>query len=99
MMAARAEMPPSVLTDRALIPYKELLAKIMPLPNGCRLWLGTIDHDFAIILTGRRKRSVARMMWHYEVGPIPDGTPLHRQCEAGGCIAPKHHVAARQVVV
>lgn len=51
----------------------------------CFRWPGP-DH----VTIGRRKVFVARIVWEWTNGPIPDGMALRPTCGRGRCVNPAH---------
>lgn len=89
-----AETVAIVLPDKPQktdFPTQESLAsRVMPMENGCIVWLGELNPRKGAIVVHRGKDiSVARALWFYSHGSI---SPVHliRTCKAAGCVSPEH---------
>lgn len=57
----------------------------------CQVWTSRVDVWGTAVLTYERKHVNARReLYELEVGPIPKGRRLLRQCETDLCISPGH---------
>ena len=73
---------------------QSVYSKILPVTEcGCWFWLGGVHEDgYGYAHTGPRTSNalVHRLVYEWEVGPIPDGLDLHHKCETPLCCNPKH---------
>jgi hypothetical protein len=74
------DFPPKEVFDRHL----------MPLENGCLLWLGPYHQRTGPFVKYKGKQyQVHRALFYYENGSCPK-QKLIRKCEPKGCVAPAH---------
>lgn len=66
--------------------------RISPEPmSGCWLWQGMVnDMGYAILVIGRRRFRVHRLMWEQQRGSIPDGLLVCHKCDVPCCVNPDH---------
>ncbi len=75
--------------------FKEsVYLRILPVTeSGCWLWMGGVHEDgYGYTSMGRKTNNflVHRLIYEWEVGPIPSGFDIHHKCETPLCCNPKH---------
>jgi hypothetical protein len=54
--------------------------------TGCLIWTGRLNnHGYGVIKVKTSTRLVHRLMYEYEVGPIPEGLELDHLCRVPAC--------------
>ena len=87
---ARALMLPAYYIDR-----------MMPVLDGCVLWLGYVNpYGYGLVLTtGQfRLRLAHSAVWELTHGPVPDGLQLDHLCRVKSCVNVDHLEVVTQAV-
>lgn len=73
-------------------PTREFIRKAsLPAPNGCWIWLGTIDkYGYAKLGSTHFGRKAHRASYTVFKGPIPDGLEVDHVCREKRCVNPEH---------
>jgi len=81
-------LPPPQAED--FPPLKLLYQRIMPLENGCEIWIGSFHPKTGpFIKWHKRQVQVHRALWFYAYGILPP-FKLLRTCESSACVAVAH---------
>ena len=60
-------------------------------PGACHLWPGgRDDRGYATSRIGGTTRRLHRLVWIWQVGPIPEDHVIHHRCGALACLNPDH---------
>lgn len=70
---------------------ERFLARIKPGPNGCILWIGTIEtNGYGRFMINKRRVTVHRWFYEQKKGPVPAGLVLDHLCRTRNCVNLDH---------
>jgi hypothetical protein len=72
-------------------PEERFWPKVRKIPDGCWLWLASINpKGYGQFWDGERWALAHRFAYRLLIGPIPGGLPLDHLCRVHGCVNPAH---------
>ena len=79
---------------RGVVTLDDLLARTVPGPGGCQLWVGAKRQGYGSVRYARRHWAAHRLAFTLANGPIPPGMFVGHTCDTRACVAPRHlHLA------
>ncbi len=83
----------AVLNRERARPESERFAeKVMPVLDGCHLWMAAVDRDGYgnFFVRGHGKDKAHRVSYRMKYGAIPEGLVIDHLCRQRSCVNPRH---------